>query len=31
MIDLNGIIESNIQPFKLSQFRNKFKILIKKF
>jgi hypothetical protein len=31
MSDINGIIEQNINPVKLSDFKNKFKVLIDKF
>jgi hypothetical protein len=31
MVDINGIIEENIQPFRLSEFKERNKELINRF
>jgi hypothetical protein len=31
MVDINGIIEENIQPFRLSEFKERNKEYIKRF
>lgn len=31
MIDFTGVIKNNVEPFKLSDFKNKYKVIIEKY
>jgi len=31
ILDLKGVIDKNIQPFKLSDFKNKYRVIIQKY